>query len=225
MLIMLLLAALPVASPRRLNDANVQRCPAPDSFGRVCIQYLNQCISNADCESGCLCCLVAGCGTECINLQNPTSLSEIPRKTEPEAVGAKTVSALRGFTALTLSKMSLGDIARIMVDEVDFMKDTMGSLFDRPIRDMMNDLMESKPDDILHAMLDPIMNSPRSQETMEELDRQLADFIQKDVGDVPLDDVDILGSKSLSAIFDYALEVLPRISGVQIAGQIMLQFQ
>ncbi|XP_068205835.1 lactoperoxidase-like isoform X2 [Palaemon carinicauda] len=42
-------------------------CPDPDSFGRVCIQYFDQCHTDLDCGLGNICCLVAGCGKECMS--------------------------------------------------------------------------------------------------------------------------------------------------------------
>nr|AFD28291.1 WAP2 [Eriocheir sinensis] len=41
-------------------------CPDPNSFGRVCFQYFDQCASDRQCRRGERCCLVAGCGRECI---------------------------------------------------------------------------------------------------------------------------------------------------------------
>ncbi|KAG7156944.1 Kielin/chordin-like protein-like 2 [Homarus americanus] len=42
-------------------------CPDPNSFGRNCLQYYDQCQSDLDCKSGMQCCLVAGCGKECMS--------------------------------------------------------------------------------------------------------------------------------------------------------------
>ncbi|KAF2360080.1 WAP-type 'four-disulfide core' domain [Trinorchestia longiramus] len=41
-------------------------CPDPSSYGRVCIQYIDQCQSSSECGDGGACCLVAGCGKECV---------------------------------------------------------------------------------------------------------------------------------------------------------------
>ncbi|KAG7176785.1 Mucin-19-like 3 [Homarus americanus] len=42
-------------------------CPDPNSFERYCKQYYDQCQSDLDCKSGMQCCLVAGCGKECMS--------------------------------------------------------------------------------------------------------------------------------------------------------------
>ncbi|KAK7084551.1 hypothetical protein SK128_015651 [Halocaridina rubra] len=44
------------------------QCPDPSSYGRVCFHYFDQCKSDLDCKTGESCCLVAGCGQECIRL-------------------------------------------------------------------------------------------------------------------------------------------------------------
>eukprot|EP00978_Attheya_sp_CCMP212_P022259 scaffold66137_cov65-Attheya_sp.AAC.4 len=46
-------------------------CPAPDSFNRVCIQNYDQCASDNECSDSKVCCLVAGCGKECMNPTPP----------------------------------------------------------------------------------------------------------------------------------------------------------
>ncbi|XP_069936540.1 perlwapin-like [Cherax quadricarinatus] len=55
------------AEPKRLHW---RRCPDPNSFGRFCLIFRHQCNSNLECQltgRGRQCCLVAGCGRECIN--------------------------------------------------------------------------------------------------------------------------------------------------------------
>ncbi|KAF2357474.1 WAP-type 'four-disulfide core' domain [Trinorchestia longiramus] len=41
-------------------------CPDPSSYGRVCKQYIDQCQTSSECGDGGACCLVAGCGKECV---------------------------------------------------------------------------------------------------------------------------------------------------------------
>ncbi|XP_050723635.1 kielin/chordin-like protein [Eriocheir sinensis] len=41
-------------------------CPDPFSFNRNCFQYFDQCYSDHNCRAGERCCLVAGCGRECM---------------------------------------------------------------------------------------------------------------------------------------------------------------
>ncbi|KAF2360079.1 WAP-type 'four-disulfide core' domain [Trinorchestia longiramus] len=41
-------------------------CPDPSSYGRTCIQYIDQCQTSSECGDGGACCLVAGCGKECV---------------------------------------------------------------------------------------------------------------------------------------------------------------
>nr|XP_039256151.1 keratin-associated protein 5-1-like [Styela clava] len=45
----------------------VLTCPDPDSFGRNCITFSNQCENNDGCSGGKICCLVAGCGLDCVD--------------------------------------------------------------------------------------------------------------------------------------------------------------
>nr|XP_045625651.1 uncharacterized protein LOC123774994 [Procambarus clarkii] len=45
-------------------------CPDPNSYGRVCKAYIDQCNSDQECRmtgKGNKCCLVAGCGRSCMN--------------------------------------------------------------------------------------------------------------------------------------------------------------
>ncbi|KAK4296806.1 hypothetical protein Pmani_030726 [Petrolisthes manimaculis] len=42
-------------------------CPHPESFGYQCFSFQHQCTDDSDCtEGGLKCCLVAGCGRECV---------------------------------------------------------------------------------------------------------------------------------------------------------------
>ncbi|XP_068223713.1 peroxidase-like isoform X1 [Palaemon carinicauda] len=41
-------------------------CPDPQSFRRLCITYEDQCVNDTSCEYGEICCLVPGCGKECM---------------------------------------------------------------------------------------------------------------------------------------------------------------
>ncbi|XP_066944180.1 uncharacterized protein [Macrobrachium rosenbergii] len=53
-------------------------CPDPDSYGRVCIQYIDQCQSDRDCGTEGHCCLVAGCGKECMSVcPDPNSYGRV----------------------------------------------------------------------------------------------------------------------------------------------------
>mmetsp|Transcript_8810 Transcript_8810/g.16014 ORF Transcript_8810/g.16014 Transcript_8810/m.16014 type:complete len:243 (+) Transcript_8810:477-1205(+) len=42
-------------------------CPPPESFNRECLQYVDQCMSDIDCSRSKMCCLVSGCGKECMD--------------------------------------------------------------------------------------------------------------------------------------------------------------
>jgi len=158
-------------------------------------------------------------------LQGPTKFPRLFNSND-QAVGSKTASAIRDFSASMLPRKSPGDVAKSMMDKVDFMRDNIGPSFDRPVGEMINDLMNSTPDDLMHGLIDPIMGSPIAQaNTMDELDTQLAQLIQKEIGEVPLDAVDVLGTKTISSLMDFASEVLPKITAAQFAAQIMFQLQ
>ncbi|XP_064094186.1 peroxidasin homolog pxn-2-like isoform X2 [Macrobrachium nipponense] len=57
-------------------------CPDPNSYGRECIQYFDQCQSDRDCGTEEHCCLVAGCGKECISFSHCVDNYGITRMTE-----------------------------------------------------------------------------------------------------------------------------------------------
>lgn len=61
---------------------NVWRCPGdcpdPFSFDRRCFQYFDQCYSDRQCGSRMKCCLVAGCGKECMHVFPLTKPGQCP---------------------------------------------------------------------------------------------------------------------------------------------------
>ncbi|XP_045589284.1 uncharacterized protein [Procambarus clarkii] len=66
----LLFAIVVVGTTSQRTHYAGSSCPDPNSFGRVCIQYYDQCTSDQECRTtgrGHKCCLVAGCGKECMN--------------------------------------------------------------------------------------------------------------------------------------------------------------
>ncbi|KAK8399709.1 hypothetical protein O3P69_003609 [Scylla paramamosain] len=48
------------------NESSIGACPDPFSFNRNCFQYFDQCLLDSDCYYNNKCCLVAGCGHECM---------------------------------------------------------------------------------------------------------------------------------------------------------------
>jgi hypothetical protein len=49
-----------------ISDGSEGECPDPNSFDRVCVWYFDQCEDDSQCENDKICCLVAGCGKECM---------------------------------------------------------------------------------------------------------------------------------------------------------------
>ncbi|KAK4329614.1 hypothetical protein Pmani_000017 [Petrolisthes manimaculis] len=43
-----------------------EKCPDPGSFNQQCIIFLHQCTYDYECKDGRKCCLITGCGRECV---------------------------------------------------------------------------------------------------------------------------------------------------------------
>ncbi|XP_018012509.1 uncharacterized protein LOC108669639 isoform X2 [Hyalella azteca] len=70
-LILAFLVALVISCASGVERQSERRrqCPDPNSYGRNCFIYRDQCKNSRQCQqSGQRCCLVAGCGHECVDL-------------------------------------------------------------------------------------------------------------------------------------------------------------
>ncbi|KAK4321155.1 hypothetical protein Pmani_008030 [Petrolisthes manimaculis] len=48
------------------QEQDSEKCPDPGSFNKQCIIFLHRCTYDSECSDGRKCCLVYGCGRECV---------------------------------------------------------------------------------------------------------------------------------------------------------------
>ncbi|XP_050724068.1 uncharacterized protein LOC127002298 [Eriocheir sinensis] len=66
-------------------------CPDPFSFNRRCIWYHDQCTSDSQCSRGEKCCLVAGCGRECMEVSQPLANAHKPSEGRGRGEGIESI--------------------------------------------------------------------------------------------------------------------------------------
>jgi serine protease inhibitor len=146
-------------------------CPDPNSFERACVDYVDQCQTDSDClEDGKICCLVAGCGKECMIPQlqlvwnNTTtrmttvydgacllSSDEVECSLEqPTLEIANSVWIDDGSTLRTDYAAIVGSFAR----QIDFEQDTAGGIINAWVNETTKGLIESIfPEEAIDAAL------------------------------------------------------------------------